>query len=104
MVEKQLLEHGLESLKNVIADIIRNKDSKIKLLQDTLDKTVENELADILNYNEQDLKRHVILKKKHYKIFDASNIPLLEILMYLPNEKLKDIVNKKQVSTMYKDY
>ena len=104
MIEKQLLEHGLESLKNIIANIIRNKDSKIKVLQDTVDKSTENELANILNYNEQDLKKHVILKKKHYKIFDASNIPLLEILMYLPNEKLKDIVNKKQASTMYKDY
>ena len=71
MIEKQLLEHGLESLKNIIANIIRNKDSKIKVLQDTVDKSTENELANILNYNEQDLKKHVILKKKHYKIFDA---------------------------------
>ena len=43
MIEKQLLEHGLESLKNVISDIIRNKNSKIKSLQDILDKSTENE-------------------------------------------------------------
>lgn len=120
----ELLNTALESLRNVTQDIINHKDDTIEDLENKIkdyqedDKDTEKEIEDLekekdnieseLNlFKDCDIKeteKVVILQKKHFKSFDSLNIPLLEVLMYLPYEKLKDIVDRKAVSKEYKDY
>lgn len=92
----RLLDTAFESLEDVVRDIIKDKDNKIEQLEDGTE--------DLIDPSIQDSEKYVILNKKSFKSFDNLNIPLLEIIMYLPYEKLKDIADRKAVSKEYKDY
>lgn len=104
--ELEKLQQEIENLKKDT-----NDSDRLILALDKLNKKIEDErdnlqleFDDFKNGDAKETEKVVILKKKSYKSFDSLNIPLLEILMYLPYEKLRDITDKKAVSKEYKDY